>query len=192
MRIDKYLNFILQPVVMIMVMVVGISSCRKAQDPKTNSDQDRNLVSIVSIGKVVDPSDYDRVIITLKTNGQVQKFDGNSQLIKNILRPGQTVTVGASVSKEGKVLAQTIESSSSCPYLTRTLSAGVNHVSLVFCKIKQESEPSGPSEDDNKGETDNNKDKNKDKDKDVTKPTEPDSGVKDPNKQLNMEIQPDL
>ena len=147
-------------------------SCKRAS--KIQEEIEKQLVAVVSIGKIVN-LDYDKLAIKLSVNGTTQEFSSNSQLANNILYPAQTVTVGATLSKGGKLVAQNIDGDARCPYVTRTLSPGVNHVSLTFCLEKQEGEGEGDDDDDGK---------------DVSDPTENDDDVKDPNKRTDLEINP--
>ncbi len=155
-------------IVCIVVTLLVFTGC-KSNDGARN-DQSKNLVSIVSIGKVVDIDSYDQVLITLRVGGVSQNFYGNEQLIKNILKPGQVVSVGASISDKGVLVAKSIEGDPNCPYVTKSLTPGVNHVSLTFCSVKKD-----------EGEDENDK-----------AHTEKDDSVKDPNHDVDVEVDPKL
>ena len=59
-------------VVVCLVMSLIYFGCNRNHKIKDTSE--KKLVSIVSIGKVVD-LDYDHVLIELKVDGNIQKFD---------------------------------------------------------------------------------------------------------------------
>ena len=119
-------------VLWVVVLLIGMLSYGCRRDPKIVEDP-QDSVACVSIGKIKNLA-YDSLDIFLKVDGSEYHFKTNKELASKVLSPNKVVLVGVKVIKDAQEIAGTDSSKPECPYVSRSLSKGVNHITLKLCK----------------------------------------------------------
>jgi hypothetical protein len=115
-----------------MIMSMIGSACAKK---KSAQESNSNLASIV-VGKVKqEVLAHDSVVVTVEKGGSSSTFSTSAELASAKFKDGDSITISMTLSKSGKVVAESVEGSARCAPVSAVLKKGSNKFKIPLCSV---------------------------------------------------------